>query len=54
MRDIMVQGWRVADVTGMESSFTKVKALKPQQEVKKLKYEDTKIGKFCVSGPHMK
>ena len=54
MWDIMVQDWRVADVTGMESSFKEVEALKSQQEVKKLKYKDTKIGKVCVLGPHMK
>ena len=43
-----VRGWRVADVTGMESTFDEVEAVKPQREVKKLEYEDTKIGKFCV------
>ena len=48
MWDFTVRGWRVADVTGMESTFDEVEAVKPQREVKKLEYEDTKIGKFCV------
>ena len=48
MWDFTVRGWRVADVTGMESTFDEVEAVKPQREVKKLEYEDTKIGKFRV------
>ena len=48
MWDFTVRGWRVADVTGMESTFDEVEAVKPQREVKKLEYEDTKISKFCV------
>ena len=50
MWDFTVRGWRVANVTGMESNFDEVEALKSQREVKKLKYEDTKIGKFCLLG----
>ena len=50
MWDFTVRGWRVANITGMESSFDAVEAVKPQREVKTLKYEDTKIGKFCVLG----
>ena len=50
MWDFTVRGWRVTSVTGIESSFDGAKAVKPQREVKTLKYEDTKIGKFCVLG----
>ena len=50
MWDFTVRGWRVANITGMESNFDEVESLKSQREVKKLKYEDTKIGKFCLLG----
>jgi hypothetical protein len=46
MWDFTVRGWHVADITGIESHFQDEKlAAKPQKEVTKLKYEDTKIGK---------
>lgn len=45
--DFTVRGWRAADVTGMESYFEdESTSVKSQREVKSLKYEDTKIGKF--------
>jgi hypothetical protein len=45
MWDFTVRGWREADISGIEANFEKDDlALKPQQEVKSLKYEDTKIG----------
>lgn len=45
MWDFTVRGWMEADISGIEANFEKDDlALKPQQEVKSLKYEDTKIG----------
>ena len=49
MWDFTVRGWRVADVSGIESNFDdETLSMKPQQDLKDLIYEETKIGNFLI------
>lgn len=46
--DFTVRGWRAVDTNGIEDYFKDPStAVEPQSEVSTVKYEDTKLGKFC-------
>ena len=40
-----IRGWREADITGIEHHFNEKEAVTAQKPVKKLVFNDTKIGK---------
>ena len=45
--DFTVRGWRAADTSGIEEYFQAPKtAAQPQGEVSKMKYKDTKLGRY--------
>lgn len=46
--DVTVRGWRAVGTNGIEDYFKDPStAVEPQSEVSTVKYEDTKLGKFC-------
>ena len=46
--DFTVRGWRAVDLNGIEDYFRDPStAVEPQSKVSTVKYEDTKLGRFC-------